>query len=195
MNNFGFELPTEFRPPHRNAIVGETILFYLGGQPSELPVLATVTEVVESPPTRGDRVIWQLRCKTTEYGRRATDKDWTRHMGEAHWYEHPEDKRRLGAWDFHPVYRVQFDNWVKAAHMREARRRLREQEAVSTPAEEVEAIAALERHGPVLKRIAQDAGVSPEALKKMPLFWREFQAAKAVEFEEKNRTDKELVTV
>lgn len=186
-NNLGFEIPTEFKQPWRNALVGEIILFYPGGDPSlALPVLAIVTEALESPGVTTDKPVWQIQCKTIEPGRRPTDKPHTRHMGDPFWDENPLQLHKLGAWDFHPVHKLPFDNWVKAATARAESRRLREEESKSMPAEEIEAIDALERHGPKLSVIANDVGCTAESLKKLQSFWELFQKAKQSEFESKN---------
>lgn len=172
----------EFTSQKRNAAVGETVLYYESGDKSGIAVPAVVTAVSDMGAMLAVHQPRRSRHQVVE---------WSRHVNDPYWEGRDGLRQRTGAWDFHPIYGPLF---TKGLHLEKIRLdRLEElsqqkAEAQSLTSDEYEALKALEIHGPVISRIAEDTGLSVARLDKLPQFSEAFKAAKLDKWREKNAT-------
>jgi hypothetical protein len=104
------QIVREPKPPKRNAMIGERVLFYPTGSDSEPPLLAIVTDANKQ----------LVRLSVVGVGRlKFQIVDWRRHMDDPYWDSVPSRaKHNNGAWDFHPVEGPYFDKYVNMAKAR-----------------------------------------------------------------------------
>lgn len=165
--------------PKRAAVPGELVNFFESGDPSEQPILATINHEFGGNHTITYQKPGQVTV-VTKYG--------VKHVHDTYWDNVPiSAKQQQGAFDFHPVYGVQFEKWLLAAHAREEARKQREAEhaANNLTDDEFNAINALERHGDNMSAIKTDTGLTDAQLRKMPKFMEAWNALKAEKFEQK----------
>lgn len=163
--------------PKRTAIQGELVNFFEAGDPTEVPILATVHTEFGGNIT----ITYQRPGAPT-----VITKHGIKHIHDTYWDNVPLlAKQQSGAFDFHPVYGVQFDKWLSAAHMREEARKQREAERATNEMsdDEFNAINALERHGDNISAIKTDTGLTDAALKKLPKFMAELNKIREEAFQ------------
>lgn len=157
----------EWTKYNRNAIPGEDVYYYPAGRADQPPIVARCTA--------SSGLVTELSLFRPGHARHQCLNS-VRHINDPHFRKYPERLVAEGAWDFHPIVG---ELW-NAQHLRneEQRRRLQDLPVDEMSAEEVEALEALDRLGPVIGKIAKDVGVTPERLKKMEHFMEEFSRKK-----------------
>lgn len=150
--------------PHRDAQLGEIVLFYETGDPSSTPLPMIVAE-----SGKGWATLTGLKAGEMTPVRR----HYVKHIHDVFWDTATvSQKQKNGAYDFHPVYRSMFDKWLAAEHARQEARKQREAEqtAGELSTDEFNAINALERHGDNMSAIKTDTGLTDSQLKKLTKF-------------------------
>lgn len=168
--------------PKRNAEPGEIVNYFEGGDPTAVPVSATV-HVVHSG---GSVTLMFMRPGTPT----VITKTGVQHMYSPYWDAVPlSAKQANGAFDFHPVYGPLFDKHLQLAVARKARQEQLESEKNELSTDEFSALTALERHGDNMSKIIEETGFTPAKLKKMEKFTEALNAVKDANFAAKNPTE------
>lgn len=167
----------DFNRYHRNAEFGERVLFYETGNRDTPPLLGFIVESSEYTV--------KLVAVGPNSAHRFQKFTCVRHIDDPHWQNHPAMLAKHGGWDFHVVDGPYFTKLLTLEKANAAQRRMREEQKDSMTPSAFEALAALDRHGPVMDRIVKDTGMTANALRAIPEFMEAFQAAKRVEWEEK----------
>lgn len=162
--------------PKRAALPGEIVNYFEAGDPTEVPIPATVHQQYGGNCT----ITYQKPGQPT-----VLTKYGVKHIHDPYWDNVSlQNKQACGAFDFHPVFGVQFEKWQAAEHMRvEARKQREAERAANTLSDdEFNAINALERHGDNLSAIRTDTGLTESQLKKLPKFMEAWNAIKEENF-------------
>lgn len=167
--------------PHRDAMQGEVVLFYETGDPSSNPYPLIVSETGKG---------WATLTGVKPGSITAMTRKYVKHIHDVFWDTATvQQKQSNGAYDFHPVYRVQFDKWINAMAAAEVARRNREAAKADMSDDDFNALNALDKYGDNMSRIVEETGLTRDKLKRLPRFMEALNAVKQKNFEEKNAAE------